>query len=321
MTPPWWQPLSQRHFTRSRAHTRLEVVRQQMWQVFFFPFPLDNFLVSTDTRKGRISRYPNRIHTRLDTPQGCCFTCYAALLDTHQEHTQSHAIEFESEMDTRTQGSVAKKVSSFLFFYWRRRKKDVGFVACVCVCVENVSTWRPSLLKGPSRLVWCWRRRGMKRWRSALVVKTINCVCRKRARNCRARTPRLRGEKKEENEKRERITQKKGALSRLPTTGGSGGVSSGFDGRPVWLSVLRLGSNAHRLVYTVCVCRIERPRSRKRPDTPNHPLFRWVVVRSSILPLRAWCRPITTRQRPHFPSFSLRSFSLPPRSDARSDWP
>ena len=143
MTPPWWQPLSQRHFTRSRAHTRLEVVRQQMWQVFFFPFPLDNFLVSTDTRKGRISRYPNRIHTRLDTPQGCCFTCYAALLDTHQEHTQSHAIEFESEMDTRTQGSVAKKVSSFLFFYWRRRKKDVGFVACVCVCV-----WRTSAHDG-----------------------------------------------------------------------------------------------------------------------------------------------------------------------------
>ena len=107
---------------------------------FFFPFPLDNFLVSTDTRKGRISRYPNRIHTRLDTPQGCCFTCYAALLDTHQEHTQSHAIEFESEMDTRTQGSVAKKCLLFFFFYWRRRKKDVGFVACVCVCVENVST-------------------------------------------------------------------------------------------------------------------------------------------------------------------------------------
>ena len=42
------------------------------------------------------------------------------------------------------------------------------------------------------------------------MVKTINCVCRKRARNCRARTPRLRGEKKEENEKRERITQKRG---------------------------------------------------------------------------------------------------------------
>lgn len=119
--------------------------------------------------------------------------------------------------------------------------------SCVCVCVcegRSVSTDRPSRLRGPNRLPCLMTKTGMKRRACALAVKTINFVCRKRARkryDCGARTPRLRDKGTEIEREREseikskakrREKRRKRALSRLPLssdsgTGGGGGGSSG----------------------------------------------------------------------------------------------